>query len=460
MYDTKYCSSSTRDDVLLSLDGVCRRRQMAPKRARDFVKKKQKVGKKKLAPTNATSTAFRSRSVTIQEQSLGADKGEPVSHRRLTAGELLTQLSHYSADVRHDALKGLVELLNRHPEILPPIASTIVQRALLMTEDEYARVRRAALGVLRVTLTLLKAAGALVPHEQTLCLRLQSALTHPERLIRLDALQLLQMLLSLHPMALVPPPRQIIPSLVDMLDTNTPSGDRAAASALDDTISTIWALQTLVQAQHAALRSTAYSSPPDSGVDYRGNEQGRQSHSYSPKGAAGDAGESEDEQGEDEDDGSEDDFDRNSTASTEGASMPHTKAETANGNSSDGAAWPLFGYAQWRGNASVVPSMLESLGAHQSRGQGGIARPNPRELIAQLVPLPALLVRCWVESGIALGNHASQMPRAESSSSARSVTGAGGSRQAAATVDCGMAVVMACKELLIYEVGQSYSSPR
>ena len=61
-----------------------------PKRQRDFVKQKQKVGKKKLAPTNATSTAFKARSVALPEQTLGTDKGQPVSHRQLTTGEMLT----------------------------------------------------------------------------------------------------------------------------------------------------------------------------------------------------------------------------------------------------------------------------------------------------------------------------------------------------------------------------------
>ena len=52
----------------------------------DFVKKKQKLGKKKLAPTNSTSTAFRARSVVLLEQSLAAEREGPVSQRKLTLG--------------------------------------------------------------------------------------------------------------------------------------------------------------------------------------------------------------------------------------------------------------------------------------------------------------------------------------------------------------------------------------
>ena len=89
---------------------------------KDFEKKKQKLGKKKLAPTNSTSTQFKARSVVLPDQTIGAERGEPVSHRQLTLGELVGQLKHYSADVRHDAVRGLLELVTRHPEVLAPRA--------------------------------------------------------------------------------------------------------------------------------------------------------------------------------------------------------------------------------------------------------------------------------------------------------------------------------------------------
>ena len=160
----------------------------------DFTKRAQKVGKKKLAPTNATSTRFKVRSVALPEQAQFAADGsieEPTSHRKLSTTDLLAQLSHYHFEKRSDALKGLTELLTRHPELLPPIAPSVTQRALLTCEDEYARVRGSALALLKVVLPLLHHAGAIGPHEQTLRLRLQSAISHPTRLVRLDALPLL-----------------------------------------------------------------------------------------------------------------------------------------------------------------------------------------------------------------------------------------------------------------------------
>ena len=79
----------------------------------DFKKSKQKLGKKKLAPTNATNTAVKVKSIALPEQSQTVAKSGPTTHRNLTMAELLGQLKHYSPDVRHDALGGLHELLVR-----------------------------------------------------------------------------------------------------------------------------------------------------------------------------------------------------------------------------------------------------------------------------------------------------------------------------------------------------------
>ena len=111
---------------------------------KDFEKKKQKLGKKKLAPTNSTSTQFKARSVVLPDQTIGAERGEPVSHRQLTMGELVGQLKHYSADVRHDAVRGLLELVTRHPEVLAPRAAELLDAALPALTDGDRAVRAVA----------------------------------------------------------------------------------------------------------------------------------------------------------------------------------------------------------------------------------------------------------------------------------------------------------------------------
>ena len=229
----------------------------------DFTKRAQKVGKKKLAPTNATSTRFKVRSVALPEQAQFAADGsieEPTSHRKLSTTDLLAQLSHYHFEKRSDALKGLTELLTRHPELLPPIAPSVTQRALLTCEDEYARVRGSALALLKVVLPLLHHAGAIGPHEQTLRLRLQSAISHPTRLVRLDALPLLALMLDIRPSLLVPPPPLLLPALSAMLTPATPAGERAAATLLETTAATVLAVRALIEAQLAPYAELGASS--------------------------------------------------------------------------------------------------------------------------------------------------------------------------------------------------------
>ena len=79
----------------------------------DFKKKKQKLGKKKLAPTNATNTTVKVKTIALPEQSQTVAKSGLTTHRNLTMTELLAQLKHYNPDVRSDALGGLYELLLR-----------------------------------------------------------------------------------------------------------------------------------------------------------------------------------------------------------------------------------------------------------------------------------------------------------------------------------------------------------
>ena len=98
-----------------------------PPKGGDFKKRKQKVGKKKLAPVNATVTQFKAKSVVLAAQSVSVvDKAEPTTSRNLTLAELQTQLKHYSDDTRHDAARGIVELLSSHPQLILQNATTLL----------------------------------------------------------------------------------------------------------------------------------------------------------------------------------------------------------------------------------------------------------------------------------------------------------------------------------------------
>ena len=451
-----------------------------PKRARDFVKKKQKVGKKKLAPTNSTSTAFKARSVVLTDQGLDKDKGEPLSHRKLTSGELLAQLNHYNSDVRHDALKGLTELLTRFPEVLPPIAPTVLQRALLLSEDEYPRVRRASRGLLRTVLTQLEAAGALGPHEQAVCLRLQSALTHPHRPVRVDALELLQLLVELRPGAVVPPPVQLVPSLVEMLDSAAPTGDRAAASSLDDAASTVRALRAVLFMQRLAAGGATEEvdggAAVGAGTEMPAEESGH-SRGWSTSQGGADAGDGaaatgDDHQDEDDamdddaqasqDDGAEDAEEARLDEDEDDEELGQDLVEDEDGSptkvtgGASGRAAPaaigqsVYGFGRWRG-APQLPPPSQPLAANASSAPAAAERASGAALVAQLLPLPSLLVRWWLESGVTAATSADVLLSVRERATAAGRRTGGRSTSSVAAVDCAAAVVAACRELLLCE---------
>ena len=221
-----------------------------PKGSQDFVKQKQKVGKRKLAPTNATSTRFKAKSVALTEQSVSVEKKGPTTVRNLTAGELLAQLNHYSDPVRTDALNGLCELIGTHNDVLLPHATLLIERVTMLTEDSSRKVRLAAHGLLRATVPLLKETGALAVHERTLTLRLQALISHHDSTVRFDALPLLQLILQQRPSSLVPPPKQLISCLADLLSCAELPSARSRLGAIPEArLATISSIRALLRAQ-------------------------------------------------------------------------------------------------------------------------------------------------------------------------------------------------------------------
>lgn len=266
-----------------SVSSVSRRFTMAPRS--DFSKRKQKVGKKKLQPTNATSTRFKVASISLPQQSLGARTDGPVSSRQLSAAQLLAQLAHYSEPTRHDALRGLLELATDHPSSLLPHASLLLDRAAAAGEDGSKRVRLAAQALLRGVVGAIHAKGALPAHEKTLALRLQSLLAHPDPAVRADGLPLLPLLLEYCPSALRPPPRQLLSSLADLLNAGEQlSSHKRPLLLLQARIATIGAMRSLLRKQkqgdedREALPSTSpspfslWAEPAAAFAAWRGSE--------------------------------------------------------------------------------------------------------------------------------------------------------------------------------------------
>ncbi|KAG2181549.1 hypothetical protein INT44_008364, partial [Umbelopsis vinacea] len=67
----------------------------------DFKKTRLKVGKKKVVADNFTDTSFKSKTISLPNQSITEDKSNLLTNsRNLTLSTLLSQMRHYSAGTR------------------------------------------------------------------------------------------------------------------------------------------------------------------------------------------------------------------------------------------------------------------------------------------------------------------------------------------------------------------------
>ncbi|KAJ7181761.1 hypothetical protein C8R43DRAFT_970362 [Mycena crocata] len=173
-------------------------------KAADFSKARLKLGKGKRLASNAIDTSFKARSIALPSQSITVDKDgdEPTTRRRLTFDDLILHLKHYSAGTRKDAIAGLRELLDGHPEILESSLTVLVNAAVRIVGDEDATVRKALLEFFVWLLPRIPTED-LVPHATALLLFTTSAQTHIFPEIRVDAIRFLNLYLEYIPAATV-----------------------------------------------------------------------------------------------------------------------------------------------------------------------------------------------------------------------------------------------------------------
>ncbi|KAI0080104.1 hypothetical protein K474DRAFT_1727562 [Panus rudis PR-1116 ss-1] len=169
-------------------------------KAADFSKAKLKLGKGKQQATNAVDTSFKARSIALPSQSIANDSSNnaPTTKRKLTFEDLLSHLKHYNANTRKDAIFGLRELFEEHPELLTVKLTALFSGCVRVIGDEDASVRKALLGFFQWLLPRIPK-DDLLPHSPTLLLFTTSAQTHIFPEIRIDAIRFLDILLEYLP---------------------------------------------------------------------------------------------------------------------------------------------------------------------------------------------------------------------------------------------------------------------
>eukprot|EP00302_Diacronema_sp_CCMP2436_P002924 CAMPEP_0179843444 /NCGR_PEP_ID=MMETSP0982-20121206/3707_1 /TAXON_ID=483367 /ORGANISM="non described non described, Strain CCMP 2436" /LENGTH=166 /DNA_ID=CAMNT_0021727871 /DNA_START=41 /DNA_END=537 /DNA_ORIENTATION=+ len=147
----------------------------------DFKETKRRVGKKAPAPSNATATLYKAKSIVLPEQHalVHAERnpGVATSSRQLALPDLLAQLNHHSPVVRKDALSGLVDLSERNPGALAAAAARTLEACLALLTDGDPAVRTQLVLLLKHAQLKLGADG-LRPFAPLMLLRLGAAISH------------------------------------------------------------------------------------------------------------------------------------------------------------------------------------------------------------------------------------------------------------------------------------------
>ncbi|XP_037130124.1 testis-expressed protein 10 homolog [Syngnathus acus] len=185
------------------------------KRQDDFHKVKLKVGKKKPKADNATNTNFRTKGIYLPEQ-LKTDTSGPTTNRQLGINDLLSQLHHYNANVKHSALLGLRELLSTNPSLLEQHMSRLLSEVAAVFTDKDANVRMAATRVLRYIAQSVPA-ERVAPFFPLLSAHLCCAMTHIELSIQEDAMKVLDVLLEHYPALLAERPAVLITNFLELI---------------------------------------------------------------------------------------------------------------------------------------------------------------------------------------------------------------------------------------------------
>ncbi|XP_038146986.1 testis-expressed protein 10 homolog isoform X2 [Cyprinodon tularosa] len=192
------------------------------KRQDDFQKVKLKVGKKKPRADNATNTNFRTRGISLPEQ-LKRETSGPTTHKQLGINELLSQLHHYNANVKHGALLGLKELLSLSPSLLDQHLSRLLSEVAAVLTDKDGNVRVAATRVLRFVAQSVPA-ERVAPFFPLLSAHLTCAMTHIEPGIQEDAMNVLDIFLEYYPSLLASRPAVLLTNFLEQISHRQSSG--------------------------------------------------------------------------------------------------------------------------------------------------------------------------------------------------------------------------------------------
>ncbi|XP_066921563.1 testis-expressed protein 10-like isoform X2 [Clytia hemisphaerica] len=130
--------------------------------------------------------------------------------------DLLSQLNHYNATIRHEACLGFRDLFQSHPEIMHEQINSWIPKLLDKMTDTDAAVRHS------FTLCMQHVSRNLPIHEispfiHIIVAHLCCGMTHINEAVQLDSLSILELILDYFPRLMVSYSHKILPSLIDLM---------------------------------------------------------------------------------------------------------------------------------------------------------------------------------------------------------------------------------------------------
>jgi len=191
----------------------------------DFQKVKLKVGKRKPVGTNVTNTTFKTSSINITSQL--EEKNEPTNKRNLSLKELLVHLNHYNVTMRHEALLGIKDLFQKHPQVMHTEINIWISKVLEKIVDTDPAVRHSLHLCLNFALNELTETEV-KPFLKVIVAHICCGMTHINESVQLDTLNILEILIDRFTTVIVPYIQKILTNFMDLISKQTSRGTKSS----------------------------------------------------------------------------------------------------------------------------------------------------------------------------------------------------------------------------------------
>ncbi|KAK3607992.1 hypothetical protein CHS0354_009927 [Potamilus streckersoni] len=211
------------------------------KKRQDFQKVKLKVGKTLKKADNVTNASFKTRTIQITQQ-LKTDSNQPSTTRKLNIQDLLVHCQHFSSSVRHDGVTGLRELLTSHPELMTSHLAAVLEKTSELFTDKDPAVRKAVIKLLSVFYSKISL-KQIAPFFPLLKAHLCCAMTHIYDDIKVDSLQILDILLEFYPDLVINKSSELFSNFIEQISRRQSEKDKSSRTLVSNPSSKMSALK-------------------------------------------------------------------------------------------------------------------------------------------------------------------------------------------------------------------------